>query len=434
MTAPGWHELATDAGLALLERISALHEGDNGPGTGTALEKIGTALRAEGTDPGLTAAALTQVELRIKARAKFGDIADRMLLTAAGLEQASRAVAARLHAERFVSAGCTTVADLGSGLGAESLAFLAQGLRVTAVERDPLTATYAAHNLALRSPSGPAAFTVRTEDATALPVTPLSPTEVTAPPEAFTDGVFLDPARRTAGHHDTRRVAVDDYSPPLSFAFSAARAARAGGVKLGPGFPRAHIPDDAEAQWVSVDGSVVEMALWFGTAAQPGVSRTATVVHTSRQVASTFDSTNTLDSVNHLSAAADSIDVGTRPLGTYLYEPDGAVIRARLIGALARDLDAGMLHDRIAYLTGDRLVPTPFATAFRILEQLPASEKQLRRALHDRAIGTLEVKKRGIDVDPAALRKRLKLRGEHSATLVLTRSADRHVALLVERC
>ncbi|MCU1575587.1 MAG: SAM-dependent methyltransferase, partial [Leifsonia sp.] len=42
-------------------------------------------------------------------------------------------------------------------------------------------------------------------------------------------------------------------------------------------------------------------------------------------------------------------------------------------------------------------------------------------------------KKRGVDVDPATLRKRLSLSGRESATLVLTRVNGRHSALLVER-
>jgi hypothetical protein len=68
-----------------------------------------------------------------------------------------------------------------------------------------------------------------------------------------------------------------------------------------------------------------------------------------------------------------------------------------------------------------------------VLERLPADERHLRQALHTRGVGTLEIKKRGVDVDPAALRTRLKLKGDGSATVVLTREEGRHVALLVER-
>jgi hypothetical protein len=121
------------------------------------------------------------------------------------------------------------------------------------------------------------------------------------------------------------------------------------------------------------------------------------------------------------------------PLGEYLYEPDGAVIRARLIGDLARHLGAGMLSNGIAYLTADAATGTPFASRFRVREQLPFHERELKQALRARRIGTLEIKKRGADVDPAALRTRLGLKGENAATLVLTRISGKHAALLVDR-
>jgi hypothetical protein len=190
-------------------------------------------------------------------------------------------------------------------------------------------------------------------------------------------------------------------------------------MKLGPGHDRDQIPIDAEAQWVSVEGQVVEMGLWFGALARRGILRSALLL--------------TRDGVHELTAPADSDDAAVGELGQYVYEPDGAVIRARLIGDLARSLNALMLSEGIAYLTADTLAPTPFASAFRVLETLPFDEKKLRLALSERHIGTLEIKKRGVDVDPATLRTRLKLKGPESATLILTRARGHRVALLVER-
>lgn len=404
---PGWDELATPAGLDLLDRIDAA------AATGLDAAAIGGVLRAEGTDPGLIAAALTQHDLRVRAASKFGSRrAAHMLFTPAGLEQASRFAVAERHAARFRAAGATRVADLGCGIGTESLAVLEAGLAPRAVELDPLTATFAAHNLAVAG-AGPD-DSVRVGDAEALGT-------------ADADAAFLDPARRTAGHRDTRRLAgPDDYAPSLGFAFGLAERMPTG-IKLGPGFDRELIPDDAEAQWVSVGGQLVEMGLWFGAAARSGIRRSALILRAPGDP----DSDPVAD---ELHADADADDAEVRPLGGFLYEPDGAVIRARLIGLLAAQLRAGMLSDGIAYLTADALVPTPFATAFRVLETLPVKESELRRALAERSIGTLEIKKRGIDVDPAALRTRLKLRGSERATLVLTRVAGKHTALLVERC
>lgn len=415
---PGWDLLSSNDGTKLLTEISQLHDG------GATLPVIAGKLRARYADRDLLAAALTQAELRTKAVSKFGALSREMLFTQAGLEQASRLRVAELHAARFTHAGCGSVSDLGSGLGAESLAFLRAGMQVHAVEIDPLTATFARHNLAVQStaldtsalarsaaPAAAAAeFDVQLGDATTLAL-------------PHTDGVFLDPARRSAGHRDTKRLASpSDYSPTLEFAFEAARGARAGGVKLGPGLDRSLIPEDAEAQWVSVDGSLVEMSLWFGEAARPKVRRVATVMQSQD------------GSLHELTAMADTEDVPVRELGEYLIEPDGAIIRARLIGLLASRLDAGMIHEHIAYLTAEQHVATPFGQVFRVLEELPSREKDLRRALQSRGIGRLEIKKRGVDVDPAALRTRLRLKGEGSATLILSRTASRHIALLAERC
>ncbi|MGJ0202897.1 THUMP-like domain-containing protein [Leucobacter sp. gxy201] len=400
---PGWRALLAPDGAERLRGVEAEIAGGSDPSA------VGAALRRAGAEPDEVSALLTQADLRRRARAKFGALASRLLFTPAGLEQATRAPIAALHAARFARAGCASVADLGCGIGAESLAIAGAGLTPAPVELDPFTARLAAHNL--RAVGCDAE--VRVGDAEALPLA------------HGVDGAFLDPARRTAGHRDTRRLASHgDYSPSLGFAFSHGDRMPTG-VKLGPGLDRDLIPENAEAQWVSSDGQLVEMGLWFGAAARPGIGRAA-LVHRSGRDGD--------DHVHELTASADTPDAEARGLGEFLYEPDGAVIRARLIGLLAEQLGAGMVSARIAYLTGDELVPTPFAAAFRVLERLPAKEKQLRKALAAREIGRLEIKKRGADVDPAQLRSRLKLQGSRSATLFLTREGERHVALLAERC
>lgn len=360
-----------------------------------------SALRKQGYGPGLVAAVLTQAKLRAKGREKFGEFASRMLFTEAGLEQATRLRVAALHAGRFSRAGIRHIADLGCGIGGDALAFAAVDLEVTAADADEVTAAVASFNL---SPFPKASVRhARAEDV----------------PLGGIDGVWLDPARRRVESGTTRRLSdAADYSPSLDFAFGLA-AERATGVKLGPGTDRELVPAGAEAQWISVDGDVVELGVWFGAVARPGVGRAALVIRGER--------------ADELVAPADSEDADTGPLGDYLYEPDGAVIRARLIGELARANGAWMLSDRIAYLTADRPFETPFARGFRVLERLPAEERKLRLALAERGIGTLEIKKRGSDVDPAALRTRLRLHGDATATLVLTREQGRHVALLVER-
>jgi THUMP domain-like len=358
-------------------------------------------LRRAGHPPGLVATVLSQSKLRARARAKFGEFASRMLFTEPGLEQATRLKVAALHAGRFARAGIHHVADLGCGIGGDALALAAIDLEVTAADADEVTAAIAAYNL------------------TPFPKVRVLHARAEDVALGGIGGAWLDPARRTTTGGTTRRLSdAADYSPSLEFAFGLADR-MAVGVKLGPGTDRGVVPDGAEAQWVSVDGDVVELAVWLGAVARPGVRRAALVIRDGGAA--------------ELTAAADSEDAPVGPLGDYLYEPDGSVIRARLIGDLARANGAWMLSSGIAYLTADTPFDSPFARGFRVLERVPADERQLRQALQARGIGTLEIKKRGVDVDPAALRTRLKLRGDESATIVLTREEGRHVALLVER-
>jgi hypothetical protein len=123
-------------------------------------------------------------------------------------------------------------------------------------------------------------------------------------------------------------------------------------------------------------------------------------------------------------------DVGD--LGAFLYEPDGAVIRAGLVTGVAAGVDGRLLDRKIAYVTSDASYRTPFARSYRVLEELPYREKQLRAALRARGIGALTIKKRGVDVVPEQLRRRLDLHGERKATLVLTRRSGSGTALLVD--
>ena len=358
-------------------------------------------LRAAGHSPDLVSAVVGQAQLRARARAKFGEFADRMLFTRAGLEQATRLSIAARHAGRFRDARVDRVADLGCGIGGDALGLAGLGMSVEAVDAEEITAAIAAYNLA---PFGDA-VTVRHGRAEASDLSSV-------------DAVWLDPARRTSGHTDTTRTRPEDWSPPLDWVFSLARAMPTG-VKLGPGLDRAMIPDDVEAQWVSADGSTIELVLFSGALARPGVRRAALVVRG--------------DASWELTAETDAADESERPLGAFLHEPDGAVIRARLIGDVARSLEAGMLAEQIAYLTSDAALTSPFVSSFRVREELPPDVRALSRALRERGIGTLEVKKRGVDIDPAALRRSLKLQGEGSATLFLTRIGAKRIAILADR-
>ncbi|MEN9608452.1 MAG: hypothetical protein RLZZ06_383 [Actinomycetota bacterium] len=365
--------------------------------------KTVTRLRAAGHDAGLVATVLSQAKLRARAVAKFGEFARSMLFTEDGLEQASRFQVSALHAGRFRDAGIKQVADLGCGLGSESMAMAALDIEVIAVELDEVTAACATYNLAPFENAQ-----VLNADVTELPL------------DAY-EAQFFDPARRELGskrEKALRKFDPESFSPNFNWVLEQA-VQRPTGIKLGPGHPHDAIPDDCEAQWVSVNGDLVELGLWFGKLARPGIARAALLIRGDNGFELTSPDTS-------------QPSTPLRELGEYLYEPDNAVVRSHLISVLAEGLDLGIFSPEIAYLTGDKQIESPWLRGFRVLENLTFDRKKLKARLRELGIGVLEIKKRGSDVVPESLRKELQLKGERAATLIVTRVGDSHRALICE--
>ncbi|WP_416984955.1 THUMP-like domain-containing protein [Streptomyces sp. T028] len=378
--------LLTPEGLALLDAVRGTAPSDE--------LAVATRLRREHPAE-LVSAALGQARLRQRAVAKFGaEDAGRMFFTPNGVEQSTRASVAAYRAGRLKELGVTSVADLCCGIGGDAIALARAGIRVLAVDRDPVTAAAARANAEALGLAG---------------LIDVCEADVTEVDTSGYDAVFVDPARRGGRG---RIFDPEAYSPPLSWAVGAALAAPRAALKIAPGVPHEAIPAEAEAEWISDGGDVKEAVLWFGT--EPGAVR-ATLLPGPRTL---------------LGTGLPNPDV--RPLGRYLYEPDGAVIRAHLVAEVARDLDGGLVDETIAYVTADGLRPTPYASAYEITDQLPFNVKKLKAVLREREVGILTVKKRGSAVEPEELRRKVlpKGHGPHAATVFLTRVAGAPTMLL----
>jgi hypothetical protein len=350
---------------------------------------LGTSLRRD-HPPELVAAALTQHELRAKARGKLGDDAARMYFTSEALEQATRATVARARAERLTASGTVAVVDLGCGIGGDLVAFARAGLRVRGVERDPVRAAMAGANLRALGLDG---------EVIEADLDDVQPHSDEVP--------FLDPARRD-GHGRVFDPAA--MTPPWDVV--SRYLTRPAVVKTLPGIPHRLLPEGVEAQWVSDGGDLVEACLWgSGLATAP---RRATA----------------LPSGAELIGFGDPGEVGE--VGAWLHEPDDSVIRAGLVGELATRMGGRLVDPHLAYVTTDDQAHDPLARSFRVVEELPFREKPMRAALVARDVGTLTIKKRGVDVVPEQLVKRLRLKGSQTATVILARIDDGARAFLVE--
>jgi SAM-dependent methyltransferase len=239
MDRTGFMSLISPEGQALLAEVGEIDSKAD-------MVKIVSKLRGKGHSAELVATVLTQVKLRRRAKAKFGEFAQTMFFTEEGLEQASRLKVAAIHAGRFRNHGLKRIADLGCGIGAESLAIASLDMEVTAFEIDEVTAALATYNLASFE-------NVKVEQA-----------DVTTINLDNFDGLFIDPARRDLKDSKTninkRKYDINDFSPSFDFVLEAART-KPTIVKLGPGLDHKDIPDDAEAVWVSDDGNHVPLRI-----------------------------------------------------------------------------------------------------------------------------------------------------------------------------
>ncbi|HZT43954.1 MAG TPA: class I SAM-dependent methyltransferase [Chthonomonadaceae bacterium] len=391
--------LATEAGAALLAEAARLP-----PDRLTRL----TRLRRQ-VSPELAAATVELQELRQRARAKFSD-ADTMFFTPEGLEQSTGEAIARYRAARFPEGAA--ILDACCGIGGDARALAARG-PVLAVDRDPAAAVCARANAAPSAPLFPLCA-----DMTALDLARLR--------ERGVEAALFDPSRRVDRPGGGRRRArsAEAYSPPLSWLEALRAPFPALAVKVSPALPDEDLTRwGARVEFLSDQGECKEAALWFGPLAEmlpAGDGACATVLRAGAPPAT-------------LTAFACAPPALSEPRA-WLYEPDPAVIRAHLIPQVASLLDAAQLDRQIAYLTADTLVATPFATAYRVLDWLPFQLKSVQARL--RALGrrVTAIKRRGVPLEPETLRKRLTGAedADASAIVVLTRLADRPIALLCE--
>ncbi|MDK7905492.1 hypothetical protein [Winkia sp. UMB0889B] len=372
-------------------------------------------LRKMGIPADIAAEVALQCELRRQAATKLGEDADKMLFTRDGMEQATRAAVATWHAEKMSEANVHYIADLGCGLATEAIAFSKRALKVLGIELDPKTAAYAKNNVS-RWPDAD----IQIADVTKIDIGKLKAEGV--------DALFADPARRGP----RGRIANPAmWSPPLPAVYAWRTLIPNVAVKVAPGIRYSDVPADAEAIWASVDGSLVEASLWFGDLRERA-GRSAIFFRGDQRHLFQVEG----EGPTAPAAAAPVADGIMHWIG----EVDSAVLRAGGLAQWAHSWPgAGILHDGIAYVTSETS-PSPEAAKYghfwEVQTVLPLNAKKVKKELARLGIGKLEVKKRGVQIDPAAFRKSVLkgATGDGAATLFLTRAQvngkSKHVAIV----
>jgi hypothetical protein len=338
-----------------------------------------------------------QVELRRRAVEKFGELAAQMFFTRMLLEQATDLGIARYKAQRLAAGGPAALGDYCCGAGGDLLAMAERG-PATGWDRSEIACLLAAANLR-------GSASVRCGDV-----------EQGTPADG--EAWHLDPDRRPSGRRST---AMDHYAPGPELVERWRLANPRGSVKLAPA---AVAPpswqSDVELEWITHDRECRQQVAWFGQLAAAAGRRRATLIRPDGAQA-TF-----------IGAADLPCQPADEP-ASFLYDPDPSILAAGLLGALAEKYELSSLGIGAAYLTGDECVIDPLAAGFAAIDCLPLRTASLAAYFAKRSVGRLEIKKRGVAIEPEALRRQLKLRGDNAATVVLTRIGRREAAIVVER-
>ena len=438
-------ELLTPAGEELLGRLRGI---DMTPDRAL---RLGTELRGQ-YPASLVAAALTQQALRIAGREKFSRAAD-MFFTRDGLEQASGEQAAAHSARRF--AGLPLVADLCCGIGGDLTALATAAQRVLAADSDLGNLEFATRNAAVYGAFGrdwPVCADVRDLNLAGIPA------------------AFIDPARRAGG----RRLRAGDSNPPLAWCFALAEQVLQVCVKAAPGLAHELVPAGWELEFVAAGRNLKEALLWSPAFAT--TPRRATVLPAGPagpadpierdEAAAGAAAADRAPAADHercpdrgrppkhgepqshalipnywpaadlchslVASVTPEPPVPVAPPGAYLLDPNPAVTRAGLVAELARQLGAWQLDPMIAFLSLDRPVSTPFARTLRVLASMPWHERDVAAKLRELGVGIADIRRRGLAGDVQQIHRRLGLRGDKSATIVLTRRDDRPWGLICE--
>lgn len=342
-----------------------------------------------------------QAALRRRARLKFA-AANRMFFTSLGLEQATDDIVGAYKAGRFASQ--EMVLDLCCGIGGDLMA-ICQRAPAQGIERDAVTALLAEANCRALANGNCAATKIEVQDVDELDL-------------AGAAAWHIDPDRRAGGRRTTR---VEHYDPGLPTVERLLAACRAAAIKLAPAAePPAHWQTEAELEWISRGGECRQLVAWFGPLARsPGRGR-ATVLTASNEPRSLVGDRGA------------PLPVAER-MGRYLAEPDAAVLAAGLTGTLAAERDLAAIAPGAVYLTGDRFDCDAALGWFEISAVAPFDVKRFKALMREHRIGRLEVKKRGVSLDPALVRRQLRVPGDNHATLLLARIGKSVVGILAQR-
>jgi hypothetical protein len=342
-----------------------------------------------------------QIACRQKAVKKLPSLSHYPLLyTRLGLEQASGERAAEWKAGLMSG---NRIIDLTGGLGIDTIYFSRRFAEVVYCERDTVLAELAEHN---RRTIGIANVQTLVGDSARI---------LEGVPDDSFDWVFVDPARREQGG---RSVGLEATSPDVVelHDLMLKKATRVC-IKASPALEisglEEKLPNLSSIVVVSVEGECKEILLMLDREHVAGKCPSVRAICLDAGV---------FEIGSKKSEPAERVVASAA--GGWLYEPDAAIIKARLTGELARNLNLEYLNNSVDYLTSDRLVEPFPGRSFRVEECLPFKPKSFRSELSARGIAKAAIQRRDFPLSVEELRKKYRLGESSEEYLFFTKDAS----------
>ncbi len=281
-----------------------------------------------------------------------------------GMQLATPEIVAKYIAKRLKTG---IIADLGCGIGGQVIFFAKECKKVYAVERNPEKLEYAKKNCEL--------YDVKNVEF----VLGDALSESTKQQIKDADIIFSDPARplsekeRTLGNLEPPITEILNLYSDAELAFHAP-----------PQMPSERIDMDCECEYLSLNGQLNRLTLYFGALKQ--CERSAVVLPVGSRLCS-----------------SDAPAIKTGSIREYVYEPEPSVIKAGLFNELAQTISPGEIlfykgDEKRTLLTSSELIVSPFfKDTYRVLRKTERDIQGLKKLLNAEKSGKVVLR---FDIEP----------------------------------
>jgi hypothetical protein len=337
---------------------------------------------------------LEYLQLRLKARAKVPDLAEKWLFSTKSFEQCTSELVARFKAERFKPQDYT---DLTAGAGVDAW-FMGMGTNaICLVEHDPGHAAFLRHNFA-----GTGAQVVEGDAASLLHSLPGG------------DVVYIDPDRRPAGQRvygfEEARPNVIELLPSLKAKFKRVI------IKASP-MADVHqclrqLVDVTRVLAIVAQGELKEVLFEVSDRLDDGMLLEAVWLYPDGQVHRFFGQ------IRDERCPPMAMPVS----GQWFFEPHAGLIKLRLGKAHAATLGLMAIQPNADYFLGKERIDDYPGRQWCIVAVWPYKPKQLKQQLQAMGIYKAHLSKRDFFLEIAELRKILQLPEGEDAHLFFTKN------------